>query len=92
MPLDDKGCIRKPVRVIVHARDRVRVPAGTFDCIVVEPVLREAGLFNQKGRMVVWVTDDERRMPVMMKSKVLVGTIDVELKSYRMDYPASAER
>lgn len=70
-----------PLKVLVHKKMRVEVPAGVFDCIVVEPVLRGEGIFNQKGRMAIWLTDDERRIPVLMKSKVLIGSIDVRLKS-----------
>ena len=70
-----------PIKVMVHKKDRVRVPAGTFDCVVVEPVMRVKGIFNRKGRMAVWLTDDERRIPVLMKSKIVVGSIDVRLKS-----------
>ncbi len=69
-----------PLRVLVHRREKVEVPAGKFRCVVVEPVLRGEGLFNQKGKLTIWLTDDERRIPVLMKSKVLVGSIDCRLK------------
>lgn len=72
-----------PLRILVHRREKVKVPAGTFKCIVVEPVLRGEGLFNQKGRLNVWLTDDERKMPVMMKSEVFIGTVDVKLTDYK---------
>ena len=70
-----------PLQVVVHKKDRIKTPAGTFDCIVVEPVLRGKGIFNQKGRLIIWLTDDERRIPVLMKSKIAVGYIDVRLTS-----------
>jgi hypothetical protein len=69
-----------PLRVIVHRREKIEVPAGEFRCVVVEPVLRGEGLFNQKGKLTIWLTDDERRIPVLMKSKVLIGSIDCRLK------------
>lgn len=69
------------LRILVHAKDRVKVPAGQFKCIVVEPVLKGEGLFSQKGRLAIWLTDDERRIPVLMKSKILVGSIDARLRS-----------
>ena len=72
-----------PLRVIVHRKETIKVPAGKFDCIVVEPVLREEGLFKAKGKLTIWLTDDKRRMPVLMKSKILVGSIDARLKKYR---------
>ena len=45
----------------------------------IEPLLRAGGIFKNKGRLVVWITDDERRMPVLMKSKVTIGSISVVL-------------
>lgn len=73
-----------PLRVLVHRKERVEVPAGEFDCIVVQPVLREEGLFKQKGELTIWLTDDKRRMPVLMKSKILVGSIDARLRHYEL--------
>jgi hypothetical protein len=72
-----------PLRVLVHGREKVDVPAGTFTCLVIEPVLKGEGLFQQKGRLRIWVTDDERKLPVLMKSEILIGTIDVKLKKIR---------
>jgi hypothetical protein len=66
--------------VLVHRREKVRVPAGNFACIVVEPVIQGEGIFNQKGKLTIWLTDDERKIPVLLKSKVLVGSIDCRLR------------
>jgi hypothetical protein len=72
-----------PLKVIVHGRETVTVPAGTFDCWVVEPVVREEGIFTAKGRLTIWITDDERRMPVLMKTKIVVGSISASLVRFR---------
>ena len=72
-----------PLIVKVHRRERIKVDAGEFDCLVVEPILRGPGVFTQKGRLTVWLTDDEVRMPVMMKSKVVIGHVAAVLTSYQ---------
>jgi len=69
-----------PLEVKVHKKERIKVKAGTFDCIVVEPILRASGIFKSKGRLLVWLTDDERKIPVQMKSKIIIGYITAELK------------
>lgn len=71
-----------PLVIKVHRRETVTVDAGTFDCLVVEPMLRGPGLFTQKGRLTVWLTDDKYRMPVLMKSRVVIGHIAAVLKEY----------
>jgi Protein of unknown function (DUF3108) len=73
-----------PLKVIVHRRETIQVKAGTFDCWVIEPVIREGGIFTAKGTLTIWLTADERRMPVQMKTKILVGSITASLQRYRL--------
>jgi hypothetical protein len=73
-----------PLKVIVHRRETVTVGAGTFDCFVIEPVIKEGGIFSAKGTLTIWMTDDERRMPVKMRTKVAVGSITASLTDYRL--------
>jgi hypothetical protein len=72
-----------PLEVRILGRDRVKVPAGTFDCVVIEPVLKAGGIFKKKGRLLIWLTADERRIPVLMRSKVTIGSVDVILNEYK---------
>jgi len=71
-----------PLVVKVLGRERIKVDAGTFDCLVVEPFLQGPGLFNQKGRVTVWVTDDRYRIPVLVRSNVAIGAVSAVLKEY----------
>ena len=63
-------------------RQELEVAAGTFRTIVVEPLVKEGGLFKSEGRIVVWLTDDERKIPVRVNTKVIIGSIDTELREY----------
>jgi hypothetical protein len=63
-------------------KDRISVEAGTFDCVVVEPLVQEGGLFKSEGSIIVWLTDDDLRVPVRVKTKVVIGSIDSELTKY----------
>lgn len=53
----------------------IKTKAGRFKTICVEPFLKEEGIFKQKGRLWIWVTDDVKKMPVLMESKILIGSI-----------------
>jgi hypothetical protein len=79
-----------PIHVKVHRKEKIKVPAGEFDCIVIEPVMDSEGLFKSSGQLLIWVTDDARRVPVLMKSKIPVGTIDAVLQELKMGGPAPA--
>jgi hypothetical protein len=73
-----------PLEVKVLRKERIKVPAGTFNCVVVEPILKASGIFQQKGSLTVWLTDDQIKMPVLMKSKVVIGSISTELTNYKL--------
>jgi hypothetical protein len=77
-----EGKRRWDVEVQVLRRERVTVPAGTFDAVVIKPVLRFEGVFVHKGDMVLWLTDDARRMPVRMESEVKIGSVVAELTAF----------
>jgi Protein of unknown function (DUF3108) len=74
------------LEVHVLRRERIEVPAGKFDCVVVEPVLKSEGIFKSKGQLLVWLTDDDRRLPVKVTSKVPIGSISVSLVEYRLAF------
>lgn len=61
---------------------KISVDAGTFDCFLVEPMMTEGGLFRAEGRILIWLSNDERRIPVKVSTKVPVGSIDAELREY----------
>lgn len=64
-------------------KERITVAAGTFDCIMVEPLVQEGGLFKSEGNIIIWLTDDDIKMPVKVKTKVVIGSIDAELTAYQ---------
>lgn len=72
-----------PLQVRILGREQIETPAGKFKCVVIEPVLSAGGIFKNNGRLVIWMTDDERRMPVLMKSKVIIGSISALLVDVR---------
>jgi hypothetical protein len=70
-----------PVTVHVLRKERVTVPAGTFDAIVVQPVFKTSGIFSQGGHAEVWVSDDSARAVVQIKSQLPIGSLNLFLKS-----------
>ncbi len=77
-----------PLDVVYHGKERVDVEAGEFDCIIVEPLVTAGGLFKNEGRILIWLTNDDAKMPVKVSSKVLIGSITAELTKYKGVYGA----
>jgi hypothetical protein len=63
-------------------KETIEVPAGKFRCIVVEPLVQEGGLFKSEGNILIWLSDDDLRIPIRVKTKVVIGSIDADLTGY----------
>jgi len=72
------------IKVIVHRTETVKVRAGKFKCWVVEPVMADGGVFKKDGKVLVWLTADDKKMPVKMETKVYIGSIVAELDWYML--------
>jgi len=74
---------------ILPRKETLRAPWGErVSCILVRPKLKTAGIFTNKGEMLLWMTDDERHIPLKMKAKIKFGSIFAHLTSYSKDVPA----
>jgi hypothetical protein len=79
-----------PVVIRVLRRERISVPAGKFDAIVVQPTIKTSGIFSDRGEAQVWFSDDSARIVLQMKSKLSFGSLDLYLKSYHPGRGAAA--
>jgi hypothetical protein len=68
--------------VVYHGKETIEVEAGKFECIIVEPLVQEGGLFKNEGSIMIWLTNDEAKIPVRVKTKVVVGSINSDLTGY----------
>jgi hypothetical protein len=82
---------RNPVTIRVLRRERIRVPAGEFNAIVVQPVIKSKGIFSENGHAEVWLSDDDDHIMLQMKSGLKIGSLNLYLKSYRRAPARSAQ-
>ncbi|MDZ7630884.1 MAG: DUF3108 domain-containing protein [Gemmatimonadaceae bacterium] len=74
---------RNPVKIIVLRKERIRVPSGEYNTIVIQPIIKAKGLFSEGGKAQVWLTDDSARVMVQMKSSLPIGSLNLYLREYR---------
>jgi hypothetical protein len=79
---DGKKCIIGKAFVI--KKETLKLAIGTYDTYLIEPEIKHVGGVFEKSKnakIQVWVTADKRRMPVKIKSKVVIGSFVGELVS-----------
>ncbi|HEX4319516.1 MAG TPA: DUF3108 domain-containing protein [Acidobacteriaceae bacterium] len=68
------------VTMKVEGREELKLPAGTFKTVRVEPTA-ESGVVKNRGQIWIWYTDDDRHLPVQMRARSFWGTITFRLSS-----------
>jgi hypothetical protein len=70
-----------PLSIRFEGREEVDVSAGKFRTFKVKPNLTE-GFTSKTSDVYVWLTDDDRKIPVKVQMKIVIGSLDAELTSY----------
>jgi hypothetical protein len=63
------------VEVQTIGREKIKTPLGEFNTIKIKTYPRYEGVFQNKGEIFIWLTDDARKIPVLMKSTITIGSI-----------------
>lgn len=77
------GTRNEIVRIEVLRKETITVPAGTFECYLVQPLLEEeTGIFRQQGKIFIWVSADEYQIPVKITGITWFGEVRCELEEF----------
>ena len=67
------------VEVQVLKKEKLKTKLGEVETVLIKPLIKSEGIFERKGEIFIWLTDDARRIPVKMKTKVMIGSITATL-------------
>lgn len=71
------------VQVVVLRRESLVTPAGSFQTVVIEPKMEStAGIYrDEQNRLLIWYSDDDRKLPVRIRSDLKIGSITATLRA-----------
>lgn len=68
------------LKVRFIGRETVKCELGTFRAVKLEPLVEEGGIFMHKGKLFLWISDDSNRIPLLIESGLVIGSIKINLK------------
>ena len=71
------------LRVQYTGTEVIRIKSGRYRCMKFNPIIQVGRIFHTAEDLEVWVSDDENKIPVLCKAKILIGSVKVELIDYR---------
>jgi hypothetical protein len=82
VPISDAGKVYN-VEVVGGKLSEIKVGAGKFKAVEAEVKIFDGRFINKKGQLIVWFSDDERRLPVKARVKTSGATVTIQLVSTR---------
>lgn len=70
-----------PLDIRFEGREEVEVSSGKYRTFIVKPQLKE-GFTSKTSDIYIWLSDDDRKIPVQVKMKIVIGSLVAELTDY----------
>jgi hypothetical protein len=70
-------------RVLFEGRENITTRLGTFKTLRFKPQVLEGDVFSQPYPMTLWISDDKNKIPVLVQSGIIVGSVKMELTNYK---------
>jgi hypothetical protein len=72
-------------------KETIKTKYGKFKSIKFKPLLIKGTIFEGGEKMTVWISDDKNKIPVRIESPISVGSIKVDMMTYKnLRYPLSS--
>jgi hypothetical protein len=72
-----------PLKIKFLGKEEVETELGTFNCLKFRPLVEKGRVFKEEEDMTIWISDDANKVPIRVKSDLLVGSINMDLVEYK---------
>ncbi|WP_306641318.1 DUF3108 domain-containing protein [Sanyastnella coralliicola] len=71
-----------PLKIKYVGTEKIKLRKGTFRCMKFVPVIQEGRIWEDEDDLHVWITDDANKIPILVKSDLLVGSVKMQVVDY----------
>lgn len=68
-----------PLKIKFVGNEVIHIRKGKFNCKKFIPIVQEGRYFESSNDLNFWITDDENRIPILVRAKIPVGTVKLHL-------------
>jgi len=81
-----------PLKIKFLGREEVETSLGEFKCLKFRPMVEKGRVFKEEEDMTLWISDDANKVPIRLKTNLLVGSIKMDLvKTKNLAAPLNGE-
>jgi hypothetical protein len=72
-----------PLKFKYLGKEVVKTKLGSFNCLKFKPMVEKGRVFKEEEDMTLWVSDDQNKVPIRLKTDLLVGSFEMDLVEYK---------
>lgn len=81
-----------PLKIKFLGKEEVSTPMGDFNCLKFRPMVEKGRVFKEEEDMTLWISDDANKVPIRLKTNLLIGSIKMDLvKTKNLSSPLNGE-
>lgn len=70
------------VNVRFLGREKLKTKVGDYDTFLMSPIMPKNSFFRGKNPIKAWISDDKFRIPLKVKAELIIGSIEIDIRSY----------
>ena len=67
----------------IFRKEEIETDLGEFNCLKFRPMVEKGRVFKEEEDMTLWLSDDENKVPLRLKTNLLIGSIKMDLATYK---------
>ena len=72
-----------PLKIKFLGKEKIKIKLGEFNCLKFRPMLEKGRVFKDEEDMTLWSSDDANKVPVRLKTDLMIGSIKLDLTGYK---------
>ncbi len=70
-------------KIIFDGYEKIKTRMGEINTLRFKPKVLTGSVFKQPYPMTLWISDDENKIPVLLESEIIIGSVKFELSGYK---------
>ena len=71
------------INVRFLGREKLKTKIGEFDSFLMSPIMPKNSFFRGQNPIKAWISNDKRRIPLKVKAELLIGSVEIDIRSYQ---------
>lgn len=70
------------MKVEYLGKEELKTKVGTYDALVISPIMPDNSLFKGRNPIRAWLSDDKKKIPLKVKAELFIGALEIDIKDY----------